>query len=126
MTRRLMLFAFIFFSAAAMLATADGAWLLRVPPGDRQRPNPYEGEAEAVAAGHNIFLEHCAKCHGQNAQGVKKRPSLHSARVQHQATPGDLHWLLVNGSMKKGMPPWAKLPDAQLWQLVSFLKSLHD
>jgi mono/diheme cytochrome c family protein len=113
-------------SAALLFATADGAWLARVPASDHQKINPYKSQPEALAAGRNIFEEHCTKCHGQNAEGVKKHPSLRTARIQQQATEGDLHWLLVNGSMKKGMPSWAKLPDPQLWQLVTYLKSLHE
>ena len=111
---------------AMLFAVADGAWLAKVPAGDHQKTNPYEKQPDAIAAGRNIFEEHCAKCHGQNAEGVKKRPSLRTERIQRQATEGDLHWLLVNGSMKKGMPSWAKLPDPQLWQLISYLKSLHE
>ena len=113
-------------SAVLLFAAANGAWLAKVPASDHQKPNPYAGQPEAIAAGRIIFEEHCAKCHGQNAEGSKKRPSLRSQRVQQQATEGDLHWLLVNGSMKKGMPSWAKLPDPQLWQLVTYLKSLHE
>ncbi|MGA7382935.1 MAG: c-type cytochrome [Terriglobales bacterium] len=113
-------------SAATLFATADGAWLAKVPAGDHQKTNPYQAQPDAIAAGRNIFEEHCSKCHGENAEGRKKRPSLRSQRVQQQATEGDLHWLLVNGSMKKGMPSWAKLPDPQLWQLITYLKSLHE
>ena len=113
-------------SAATLFATADGAWLAKVPASDHQKTNPYQAQPDAIAAGRNIFEEHCSKCHGENAEGRKKRPSLRSQRVQQQATEGDLHWLLVNGSMKKGMPSWAKLPDPQLWQLIAYLKSLHE
>lgn len=127
MFRRLpALWILILLTAVTLFATADGVWLARVPAGDHQKANPFEGKPDAIAAGRNIFEEHCAKCHGQNAEGVKKRPSLRSERIQRQATDGDLHWLLVNGSMKKGMPPWAKLPDPQLWQLITYLKSLHE
>jgi mono/diheme cytochrome c family protein len=127
MLRRLSALLFlVLFSAVLLFATADGAWLAKVPASDHQKTNPYESQPDAIAAGRNIFEEHCAKCHGQNAEGVKKRPSLRSERVQRQATEGDLHWLLVNGSMKKGMPPWAKLPDPQIWQLITYLKSLHE
>jgi mono/diheme cytochrome c family protein len=126
MIRRLPVLTLIMLSTALMFATADGAWLAKVPPSDHQKVNPYEGQPDAISAGRNIFEEHCAKCHGQNAEGVKKRPSLRSHRVQQQASEGDLHWLLVNGSMKRGMPPWAKLPDPQLWQLITYLKSLHE
>ncbi len=105
---------------------ADGAWLNHVPAKDHGRKNPYEGRADAVAAGRIVFSDHCSKCHGENAQGTKKRPSLRSARVQQQATEGDLHWLLVNGNMARGMPSWAKLGDPQIWQVISYLRSLSQ
>jgi mono/diheme cytochrome c family protein len=78
-----------------------------------------------VAAGKRLFGAHCASCHGENAEGKKKKPALTSERVQQQATEGDIHWLLVNGNMGRGMPSWAKLPDPQLWQLIAYIKSLH-
>ena len=107
-------------------AAADGAWLARVPGKDHERSNPYQGQTDAIAAGRRIYEEHCLHCHGENAEGTKKRPPLRSERVQQQATPGDLHWLLFNGNMKKGMPSWAKLPDQQLWQVIAYVKTLHE
>jgi mono/diheme cytochrome c family protein len=105
---------------------ADGAWLEKVPSRDHERMNPYHGQPDAVAAGRKLFLDHCAECHGDNAEGTKKRPSLRSDRVQQQATEGDIHWLLTNGNMKKGMPSWAKLPDPQRWQVIAYVKSLRQ
>lgn len=104
---------------------ADGAWLKKVPPQDQRKTNPYEKQPAAVASGRQVFLQHCSHCHGENAEGNKKHPALVSPRIQQEATPGDLHWLLVNGSMAKGMPSWSKLGDPQIWQLVSYLKSLR-
>jgi len=113
-------------STLAVLAfgVADGSWLRHVPAKDHDRRNPYEGQAEAVAAGRLVYEDHCSKCHGESAQGTKKRPSLRSARVQEEATEGDLHWLLVNGNMGRGMPSWSKLGDPQIWQTIRYLKSL--
>jgi mono/diheme cytochrome c family protein len=109
-----------------VFADADGSWLRRVPVQDHGKVNPLQGEKEAAVAGEFLFAEHCASCHGKNAEGKKKKPSLRSLRVQQAATDGDLHWLLVNGNMGKGMPSWAKLPDPQLWQLISYVKSLNN
>lgn len=109
-----------------MFADADGSWLRKVPTQDHSKVNPLQNEKDAAVAGEFIFAEHCASCHGKNAEGKKKKPSLRSLRVQHSATDGDLHWLLVNGNMAKGMPSWAKLPDPQLWQLISYVKSLNN
>ncbi len=103
---------------------ADGSWMRHVPAKDHDRKNPYEGQADAVAAGRLVFEDHCSKCHGENAEGTKKRPSLRSARVQQEATEGDLHWLLVNGNMARGMPSWSKLGDPQIWQTIRYVKSL--
>lgn len=74
--------------------------------------------------GRNLFLDHCASCHRDNAEGNGKKPSLRTPRIQKEASEGDLHWLLVNGNLGRGMPSWSKLPDEQRWQLVAYLKSL--
>ncbi len=113
-------------AAVVFGVVADGSWLKKVPTREHEKRNPYQDQPEAIAAGRRIFVDHCAQCHGENAEGTKKRPSLRSERVQQQATEGDVHWLLVNGNMKKGMPSWAKLPDQQLWQLITYLKSLRE
>jgi mono/diheme cytochrome c family protein len=110
---------------SALFATSNGAWLSKVPPREHDKANPYRGQADAVQAGQRIFHDHCAHCHGEDAEGTKKRPSLRSERVQQQATDGDLHWLLTNGSMGYGMPSWAKLGDPQIWQVITYVKSLQ-
>jgi len=109
--------------AAMTCLAADGSWLKHVPEADRQRANPYAGQADAVAAGHRMFEDHCAKCHGEDALGRGKRPSLRSERVQH-ATDGEIFWLLKNGNLPKGMPTWAALPEPMRWQIITFVKSL--
>lgn len=96
----------------------------KVPERDRDKINPYHDQPDAIAAGQRVFHDHCAHCHGEDAEGTKKRPSLRTERVQQQATEGDLHWLLVNGSMGSGMPTWSKLGDPQIWQVISYVRSL--
>lgn len=87
------------------------------------RVNPLATDPQAPAAGAKLFTQHCAECHGETAQGGKKGPSLRASEVQ-QATPGAIFWILTNGVVRRGMPVWSKLPDAQRWQLVSYIKSL--
>ena len=95
----------ILWCVMAAFATSNGAWLTNVPQRDRERVNPYRDQPDA--------------------EGTKKRPSLKSSRVQHEATDGDLHWLLVNGNRSQGMPSWVKLGDPQIWQVICYVKSLH-
>jgi hypothetical protein len=53
--------------------------------------------------------------------GVERK--IREPEVQNAAS-GTLFWLLTNGVARKGMPVWSKLPEAQRWQLVRYLKSL--
>jgi mono/diheme cytochrome c family protein len=108
----------------ALAAAGDGAWLANVPAKDRTRANPLASDPDAPLAGAKLFRQHCAQCHGEDALGKSKKPALISARVQ-QATPGELFWLLTNGSMKNGMPSWSQLPEPQRWQVITFLKTLQ-
>jgi mono/diheme cytochrome c family protein len=102
------------------------AELAQAPDKARARRNPFEKDPDAVAAGRNLFEEHCAECHGDDALGGKGRtrgPSLRDPEVQN-AEPGAIFWVLTNGVVRRGMPVWSKLPEPQRWQLVSFIRSL--
>ncbi len=118
--------ALVLLPAAAASGAADGSWLKKVPVREHEKTGPYHGQSDALAAGRRIFVDRCSQCHGENGEGTRKRPPLRSKRVQEEASEGDLHWLLVNGNMRKGMPSWARLPDQQLWQVISYVKSLHE
>ncbi len=97
--------------------------LQKVPQKARLRPNPLENDPDAPAAGKKLFQNHCAECHGDEAIGGKKGPSLRAEEVQ-QSSPGALFWILSNGVVRRGMPVWSKLPEPQRWQIVTYLKSL--
>ena len=112
-------------TGALLLGEAgDGMWLTRVPQKERERTNPYDGTAQAIAAGSKLFRQNCASCHGSDGRGTEKHPNLHTEHIRN-STPGELEWLLKNGSMKNGMPSWSRLPEQQRWQIVSYLKSLQ-
>ena len=123
MKRKLVMAIFVAISTCGLVAMASGDWLNDVPAREQQKATPFQGQPQAILAGRLLFEDHCAQCHGDDAQGKNKRPSLRSVRLQ-SATEGSLHWFLVNGNVRRGMPSWSKLPDQQLWQLVSYLKSL--
>lgn len=95
----------------------------KAPEKARAKRNPLEKDPEAAAAGRVLFEQHCAECHGDNAEGGRKAPSLRVPEIQ-TAEPGAIFWVLTNGVVRKGMPVWSKLPELQRWQLVSFIKSL--
>jgi mono/diheme cytochrome c family protein len=112
--------------ASPALLLARTPWIEKVPPHEHEKANPMAGNPEAAAAGRLLYADHCAKCHGDDADGKGRRPSLRSMRVQETATPGDLHWLLTNGILGRGMPSWSRLPSQQLWQIITYLRSLKN
>jgi mono/diheme cytochrome c family protein len=97
----------------------------KVPQKDRSRPNPLGNDPDAPVAGKKLFEDHCAECHGNDATGGKKAPSLRADEVQ-QSTPGALFWILTNGVVRHGMPVWSKLPEPERWQIVTYVKSLSN
>jgi len=99
------------------------AELTKAPEKYRSRANPLANDPDAAAAGRVLFEEHCEDCHGQQAAGGRKAPSLRAREVQ-EAMPGAIFWILTNGVVRKKMPVWSKLPEPQRWQLVSYIKSL--
>lgn len=109
--------------AVASFAVVDHSWADHVSDADRKRVNPYAGQAEAIAAGSKMFADHCAKCHGADALGNRKKPSLRTNEVQN-ASDGELFWLLKNGFLKRGMPTWSSVPEPSRWQLIAYVKSL--
>lgn len=97
--------------------------LSQAPEKARAKPNPYEGDPDAVAAGRKLFQRYCAECHGSAGEGSRKAPSLRAHEVQRE-TPGAVFWILTNGVVRRGMPVWSRLPEPQRWQLVTYIRSL--
>jgi mono/diheme cytochrome c family protein len=103
----------------------DDGWLKRVPQSEHAQKSPIRKNAGTMTQGRNTFRTHCVQCHGDKAQGSDQAPALITARLQHRATVGDLHWLLVNGNKGRGMPSWAKLGDVQIWEVIGYVRSLR-
>jgi len=101
----------------------DYGEIAKAPAKARAKQNPLESDIQTVAAGKNLFAQHCAECHGEAGQGGKKAPSLRVSEIQG-AQPGAIFWILTNGVVRKGMPVWSKLPEPQRWQLVIYIRSL--
>jgi len=110
-------------SAFTVAGSVDESWKQHVPDKDRTRPNPVAGQPEAIAAGGRLFSDHCAKCHGSDASGRDKKPTLRGPEVQN-ASDGEISWLLRNGYVRKGMPSWSAIPEASRWQIIAYIKSL--
>ncbi len=95
--------------------------LQQAPPSAAHLRNPWEGNERAWRAGSKLYARECAACHGPNRDGMEKAPALNRNNVS-QAAPGALFWVLRNGSLYRGMPSFAHLPEPQRWQIITFLR----
>src|SRR4051794_18645243 len=94
----------------AIAGERSGTLVQQAPRKFIQLRNPFEGNPKAVQAGGKLFDRECAACHGKNARGVGKAPPLVLRHV-YGAAPGALFWVLRNGSLRRGMPSYAHLPE---------------
>ena len=108
-------------SMAAVVTTAANL-VGRVPRTVAHPGNPFQGNETARRAGAKLYARECAACHGAKREGHGKAPALRQMEV-YAAPPGVLFWILRNGSLYRGMPSFAHLPEPQRWQIITFLQS---
>lgn len=87
-------------------------------------PNPYEGNAQAVQEGKDLFVKmNCAGCHGYGAKGAMG-PNLTDRYWRYGGTPASVFKSIYEGR-PQGMPAWnPALPPDDIWKLVAYIESL--
>lgn len=111
--------------ATAALAGGGATPIQKAPPQAANRMNPFQGSVTAQRAGAKLFAAECAACHGSHREGAGKAPPLNRPDV-YRAAPGTLFWVLRNGSLRRGMPSFAHLPEPERWQIITFLQEAED
>ena len=91
---------------------------------------------EALNRGARLFQEHCAQCHGPEAQGhpdwetpgVTAAPPLNGTGNDWKRTRAQLTAVIVNGSKRNGelvMPGWKdRLTDAEIADIIAWFQAL--
>lgn len=89
-----------------------------------QDTNPFKGNEEKAAAGKKIFIGYgCVGCHGQSGGGGMG-PSLIDSDWRYGGKDADLFHSIHDGR-PKGMPAWSShLTDEQIWEVITFLRSI--
>ncbi|HZQ70153.1 MAG TPA: PQQ-dependent sugar dehydrogenase [Terriglobales bacterium] len=93
------------------------------PASARALKDPFAGRKDAILQGRSLYLQHCASCHGKNAEGSANIPALVDGNIE-SVTPGEIFWFITQGAPENGMPSWSQLPESQRWKIVTYLKSL--
>ena len=93
------------------------------PDSAQKMKNPYDEQPAAIATGKQLYAHNCLSCHGRTGEGAGNVPSLVDGKLE-TATAGEVFWFITKGDKENGMPSWAKLPEKQRWEMVSYVKSL--
>jgi mono/diheme cytochrome c family protein len=88
--------------------------------------------AEAISRGRALFLEQCALCHGERADGRGQRREAFTRPPadftdpgwQQRTSPRRAFMTIREGVRGTAMPSWRSLDEAQAWDLVAYLRSL--
>ena len=84
--------------------------------------NPLASTASNIERGHHFFANNCGICHGFNAQGGDKGPSLSTGQFRHGSTDAELYNTITHGVSGTIMPGSA-LPAEQVWCIIIYLRS---
>jgi cytochrome c oxidase cbb3-type subunit 3 len=95
------------------------------PPPPDPRAAQYEGNAQHIANGSHYFdWYNCSGCHFHGAGGIG--PAFLDKKWIYGGTLTDIYHSIADGR-PNGMPTWrGKIPDAQIWEIAAYVKSLSD
>jgi mono/diheme cytochrome c family protein len=127
----------------ASIVGAAAAWLVSIAvavsgqavknPEAAKLKNPAKATPESIAAGQTVYGKYCKFCHGEDAKGDgplapkgTHPPNLIDATWDHGSTDGEIFT-----NIKEGIGPKydmkamkAKMMDADIWNVVNYLRSL--
>jgi len=116
----------ILLSAGLLLGAASSSPWAKISAKDHARTSPLTSRPDSIPAGALLYKDNCAQCHKAAAAGDgHKKPGLRTDRIK-SASDGDLEWFLRQGDIAHGMPSWSRLPEAQRWQLIAYLRSIQQ
>lgn len=101
-----------------------------IPEEDKRRVNPIQPSLAVINAARVIYLDKCARCHGETGKGdgpdaatyYPSPTNLTDASHINSVTDGEIFYQISQG--RKPMPAFKKrLTEEQRWQLVLLVRS---
>ena len=93
------------------------------PPPEDPRGRLYDGKPDAIAQGEQLFnWYNCSGCHFHGAGGMG--PALMDPQWRYGGHIDQIYATIVQGR-PNGMPSWGgKIPDAEIWKIAAYVRSL--
>src|SRR5882757_426694 len=88
--------------------------------------NPFAGNPTAATAGKHVFDSVCTPCHGGAGVGTERAPALDSGRFKHGSDDFEIFQTIQKGVPGTQMPTFSSFSADQLWQLVTYVRSLSQ
>jgi alcohol dehydrogenase (cytochrome c) len=79
-----------------------------------------------LATGAQLFRTRCADCHGLDARGGARAPSLVGRTLNAGASDWAIYRTIRSGVPNTAMMPHPELSAMELWQLVGFIRSVDS
>lgn len=103
----------------------------KIPDEAAKKENPSKASADSVAEGRRLFESQCAMCHGKSGDGKGDLVGPMNLTIKDYRSPAALKDV-TDGAMfyvvQKGcgqmLGEEGRLKDAQIWNLVNFIRSL--
>jgi putative copper resistance protein D len=120
---------------AAILASAAAAtWLLAVPAfPTTYAAAPVSYTTDSIVRGASLYVQSCSVCHGPYGRGdgpaALSLPIMPTDLAAHASghRVGELFWWVAHGIPGTPMPGFtSRLSDAEIWDLVQFLRAQSD
>lgn len=93
----------------------------QAPDAEKEKRNPFAGDADAIAVGKSLFRCYCAVCHGEKGEGGFRGPDLIQRRLIRGSRDQDLLRVIKQGIQGTMMPPHVH-PDENVWRIIAFIK----
>ena len=90
-----------------------------------QRQVKHGAVAHGPQPGKNAFVTNCSGCHGIDATGGDRGPSISAGSNAAKVSDQELKRIIANGIAGAGMPPFASIGNAQISTIVSYLRGLQ-
>lgn len=100
---------------------------------DVEVPESRLSSAEGRGRGRELFLQHCAICHGERADGQGRRRNLSRQAADFtdpawraRMTPERAFYVIREGVRGTPMGAWKVLSEDEAWDLVAYVLSVQQ